>query len=327
MTLSRFRPMTSALLVIAACVLFPNIIHAQLFSTATANQLQLDSLENVRYQALADTNVTESLHIVKMANLLSELYGDTLDFKIPGTIDTLSAISTLIKGTPGPGFSWSGKILGSDGGYVSFIDFDSIWVGFIHSKYGYHELVHAKDSFNYLIKRKPINGSCGMPENVDSTGSGPNECEYGLEFNLYNECPGVVTVLLAITPKARVWIEGNNDNVPHFVSTAESIVNLALANSDIPNKEVRFLWIDKEIDDFSDNPPDIDADKDNLKNWLEADKDTAKADIAVLVTNQGYFQATGAVMEILPPADSAFALVEVNAANTKFSLAHELGHI
>ncbi len=287
----------------------------------------------MRYNALAaDTTHTSEIRVVQLSNPTTLFASDTMLFTLPDRTDTLSAVAVYVQNGPDTNsFVFTGRFLNQPG-YFSLTRRSDHYVGFFQMDQDFYELVPAKNAWQYLLKRNPASNlaaGCGMPEVENTSPIEPDDCSISPEMNLYNTCPAVITVLLAITPEAKDWIETNYADVDAFVATGQSIMNLAFVNSDIPNKEVRMKWVDFTNPTNPGFDPDklINNDRDNLPNWLNGLRSASKADVCILVTNRGYFQANGTAMAIGPIIDKAYAIVEAPYFNTDYILAHEIGHL
>ena len=169
-------------------------------------------------------------------------------------------------------------------------------------------------------------------------------------LNTHEFCTGdcgaaVLDVLLLRTPEANTWLN-NTWGIygDWFLYTEGHNINLALNNSNIPNKRVRMTIVNFTPDfaystnQFVSNR--IDEDTASLTYSLAANnlRNYYKADIVVLLTNNNYtgpfsptFPVTatifGSVNNLNPLSNQKFTIVEVpNIDPSRYTLAHELGH-
>ena len=309
----------------------------QLFTETTPGALSLTTAELMRYNALAaDTTHTSEIRVVQLSNPTTLFASDTMLFTLPDRSDTLSAVAVYVQNGPDTNsFVLTGRFLNQPGYFSLTRRSGDHYVGFFQVDQDFYELVPAKNDWQYLLKRSPASNlaaGCGMPEVENTNPIEPEDCTISPEMSLYNTCPAVIIVLLAITPEAKDWIETNYADVDAFVATGQSIMNLAFVNSDIPNKEVRMKWVEFTPNNppFSDpSSPNfgINDDRANLTTWLSSERASHKADIAILVTNRNYPQASGAALAIGPIIDKAYAIVEAPYFNSDYILAHEIGHL
>jgi hypothetical protein len=182
-------------------------------------------------------------------------------------------------------------------------------------------------TYQFLVKRNNDQlKSCGMPDSISTPPDITiNYCTYPSGSSDYNTCPALVSVLLVVTDEAKDWILNNGfGSIDAYVLAAQATVNQAFYNSDIPSKEIRIQWIERDLSDFL--SLDIDDDRQVLPALIGDDRETFKSDVAILLTKQGY-EAAGAVTNFGPSIDEAFAVIEAPYFLSQFSLAHELGHL
>lgn len=277
------------------------------------------------YNTLSNDPRNQSTKIVATADVRTKQVNDILSFVIPGG-DSLRVEATLVR-DDASGFSWSGKVLNKPG-YASFLRLNGFTSGFIQVGSRFYELMPMKTGYEFLVERKSGNtkgcADPGVATNPDP-GPGPDYCPP--LANAYNTCPALINVLLVITPAAKTYIL-ENYGINHFVSLGRDQINLALANSDVPNKEVAITWVEKDVslsnpvDEFS-----IDEDRDNLPILLEPERTNYKADVAFLITKQDYPNAAGAVTAFGPNQAKAYGIVEAPFFLSDYVVSHELGHL
>jgi hypothetical protein len=173
--------------------------------------------------------------------------------------------------------------------------------------------------------------SCGQPEDTTSTPdppSGPSECgETPPEIIQDNSCAATISVLLVITNEAKDWILSNNGSINAFAMEGQNAVNLAFLNSNIHNKEVIVRWVERDLSGALSPNNNIGDDWLQLPTLLSSDRTAQLADIAFLITNQGYDGIAGIASGIGPSPDFAYGIVEAPYFNTQLVFAHELGHL
>lgn len=294
------------------------------------NQVGMATAQTNRYNLLQNDSRNQDIRIVSTADVRSKQVGGKLSFLLPGLSDSLHVEATLIR-DDASGFSWSGKILNKPG-YASFLHLNGLTSGFIQVSDHFYELMPMGASYQFLVERKPGAGkNCGNPGTVTSPPDpGPDYCTP--TGDAYNTCPALVYMLLVITPAAKTYIESNYSSINDFVLQGQNQINLALANSDIPNKEVAIKWIEKDISSDSglDNPvsnTSIGIDRDKLPILLEPERTNYKADVAFLITQQNYPNAAGAVTAFGPQKNRAYGIVEANNFINQYVIAHEFAHL
>lgn len=295
-------------------------------------QVQMTTVESARYTSLQDTAViSHSVKIVSTADIRTSQPNDTIVFQLPGRTDTLWAEASLITDDSLEGFTWTGKILNKLG-YMALFYQNGTIAGFIQVESDFYEIMPLNTTYQFLVERNNTQlKGCG------NSPSSPPPAPYPIDpdcllsnIQEYNTCPATVSVLLVITKDAKNWILNNGyGSIDAYVQIAQATVNLAFYNSDIPNKEIRIKWIERlDIDStVLADPPNISSDASNIKTLISTDRDTIKADVAILLTYQEYSNASGATLAIGPDTDQAYAIVEVHYAISQYTLAHELGHV
>lgn len=309
-------------------VLVSNKLYAQttFFTVYQPNQVAMTAAQSVRYNLLLNDTTISQLSIVSTADVRSFLANDTLVFQLPGQNTNVSAVAQRIEESAASGYTWSASLV-NNLGYLSFIYQNNQTFGFIQIGQDFYELYPMNENYEFLVK-KDLNPlvDCGMGDPPPPPGPDPIECD-GLQagFLEYNTCPAVVSVLLVITQNAKNWILNQYGSISGFVQESQAIVNQAMLNSDIPNKTVRIRWVEKDLDPALSN--DIDDDRLALPSLIGSDRANHFADVAFLVTKQGYGLASGAVLAIGPDFSNAFGIVEANYFNADYTFAHELGHL
>jgi hypothetical protein len=178
---------------------------------------------------------------------------------------------------------------------------------------------------NEQIKDEP---NCG----INSTSEPRGEADY-----CEGDCgAAIVDVLLLRTPQANTWLTTNWGWLSEWFLFVESHnINAAFANSDIPNKRVRFHSVNY-TPNFAwstlTNPLlQIEADVNAVSNSTTAQNlaNQYHADIVVLLTNNNYGPFVGIVNNnaLDPMANNMFAITQVaNIDPSRYTLAHELAH-
>lgn len=298
-----------------------------LFTAYQSSQVQMTSVENARYLALQDSSISLSVKIVSTADIRTTQPNDTIFFRLPGIADTIWAEASLISNDSISGFHWSGKLLNKIG-YIALWYRNGLVAGFIQEGYHFYELMPLNTTYQFLVKRNntEIKG-CGLPATATSPPEpGPDKCTYPTEHDNYNTCPALISVLFVVTEEAKDWILNNGfGSIDAYILATQATVNQAFYNSDIPNKEIRTMWIEKDVSD--DLSQSIEIDRFLPPILIGSERAQYKADVAILLTNQDYGLAGGASTNFDPSIDEAFAIVEVPNALPQYYVAHELGHL
>ncbi len=296
-----------------------------------SSQISMTTANTNRYTALQSDLQNQSVKIVATADVRTKQVNGKLSFLLPGLPDSIHAEATLIR-DDATGFTWSGKITNQPG-YVSFLKLNGLTSGFIQVGYHFYEFMPMGANYQFLVERAvgrdKACGSPGMP--ADSTSLQPIGPDYCTSIGeIANNCPALIYMLLVITPAAKDYILNTYGDIPSFVTQGQNAINLAFANSGIPNKEVAIKWIEKDLTQANASlsyPADIETDRVKLPDLLEPERTNYKADMAFLITNQGYSNAGGAVFGFGPNKATAYGLVEASYFITYYSVAHELGHL
>ncbi len=289
----------------------------------------MTAAESARYLALKDSSNNLSTEIVATNDIRNFQSNDTLVFQVPGSNDTLTAVASKVIQNSGSDFSWFGILIPFQGYMALHYQGDQVF-GFVQSGATYYELMPMNENYQYLVKRNTeTQAGCGTPSESPAPTTPPidPECDVPGGFNPYNTCPAVVTVLLVITNEAKTWILQNYGSIAAFAQEGEGLVNQAFLNSDIPNKEVKVRWIERNYSPLLSFPVFINLDLQHLDELLEFDRSGELADVAFLITNQQYGNAEGAVFEIGVNTDKAYGIIEAPFFNGALTFPHELGHI
>ena len=273
----------------------------------------------------------KSVKIVSTVDVRTKQVNGNLSFTLPGQTIAIQAEATLIR-DDADGFTWSGKITNQPG-YVSFTKSNGLTSGFIHVGQHFYELMPMNTNYQFLVERTPGKdkgcGSAGtVPHPPGANPPGPDYCtSIGPDVN---DCPALVNMLLVITPAAKTYIIDNYGSINEFAKEGQTLINLAFSNSDIPNKEVAVRWIEKDLTVANGSlnaNNNFDADRVNLDLLLEPERTFYRADVAFMITNQGYGNIAGGVKKYGPDKSTAYGLVEAPYFVNYYTIAHELGHL
>ena len=320
-------PRRLTLALIFALAMLPDLLFSQFFTAYQPNQIQWPSGGLARYQALQDPSLSKSVQIVSTLDVRNAQSNGFLAFQLPGSTDVLQAEASIITDDPTTGFIWSEKLTNAPGGYVTFIYRDGKTAGFIQVGKDFYEISPINNSFQFLVKRNndyAASGVCGASSSPqEPPPPGPDACDYEPD---YNTCPALITVLLILTPEAKLMVENMYGSVDLFALLGQSSVNSAFWNSDIPNKEIRVKWVVKSGFPFSD-PNSIKLDNEALPAFSEPERSDNNADLVVFVPHVTYDHGAGyANLPDVPDPTQAFSIVLPKYFLSLFVFAHELGH-
>ena len=309
-----------------AMAMLPNFLFAQFFTTYQSNQIQWPSGGLARYQALQAPALSKSVQIVSTVDVRNVQSNGILSFQLQGSSSVLQAEASLITDDPTMGFIWSGKLTTAPGGYVSFIYRDGKTAGFIQIGKDFYEISPINNSYQFFVKRNndyTPSQACAVASTPPEAPPGPNDCDY---LPTYNTCPTLITVLLILTPEAKLMVENMYGSVDVFALLGQASVNSAFWNSDIPNKEIRVKWVVKSGFPFA-NPNSLSADLISLPVFSEPERSANKADLVVLIPHIIYDIGGGVANCPTPPDPSrAFSIVMPQYFLSIYAFAHELGH-
>lgn len=136
----------------------------------------------------------------------------------------------------------------------------------------------------------------------------------------------VIKVIVAYTPSAKAaW----GDDIEAMIQLAVSETNQGYQNSGI-NASVSLAHTYQVTYNESGRSYDtimahFSGKSDGFMDDIHTKRDTYKADVAVLIINQGSY--CGLADDIMATKDTAFALVHYNCATGYYSFGHEIGHL
>jgi Secretion system C-terminal sorting domain/Metallo-peptidase family M12B Reprolysin-like len=319
-------------------MMLPNFLAAQanFFTVKSLSDVTLSVENTQRHQKFLVEN-NGDVKIVSIGNF-QESSSDTLNFTLPIGGTQIKVVGEMVSNDSELGFLWSGRII-NQLGYVCLVKKDNLVGGFIQVGRDFFELSPIDANNQFLVKtNKNEAPSCGntIVQNPVPVSTGPNtepKCKFPVGYNTYNTCSALISVLLVITPEARVWIEsrfGSALGVGLFATLGQLTANFAFYNSDIPNKEVRVKTVFANFPaGLSGNPLD---DFDQLPNpTILGNLRTANnADIAFLIVKDKYIDddAAGFVSGIGPNnSANAYGALEVAYFINDLAFVHEIGHI
>lgn len=290
----------------------------------SATQTQFSPATTARYTALLDTNFSQEVTIVSMGDVRDFQQDGILKFFWPGSTDTLVAEAIQIEDDSRVGFLWNAKFV-NEPGYMSLNYKDDRTTGFMFKGTDFYELIPAENGKQFLVKREKSGAGCGVepesstPPNVTDPPD-PN-CPYE---ESYNTCPALISVLVIVTPEAAALVESTYGNLNDYIRGKEALLNMALQNSDIPNKSVRLTYLIKGGFTGLQQPNVLEL----LRAWATPDRDEYRADLVFLLCDY-FIPGAGGVADhpFSPNPEEAFAVVEVQRGEAVGAFPHEFGHL
>ncbi|HNG88803.1 MAG TPA: T9SS type A sorting domain-containing protein [Saprospiraceae bacterium] len=290
----------------------------------SAAQAQFSTATLVRYAALLDTHFSKDVTIVSMGDVRDYQEDGILKFFWPGSTDTVVAEAIQIEDDSRVGFTWNAKFV-NEPGYLSLNYKNGRTTGFMFKGTDFYELIPAENGKQFLVKRDKSGAGCGVEPEVTTPPNlteepGPN-CPYE---DSYNTCPAVISVLVIVTPQAATLINDTYGSLDDYIRGKEALINMALQNSDIPNKSVRLTHIIKGGFTGLQDPSVLPL----LRTWASPDRDEYRADLVILLCDVFKPTAAGvANSPFNPDPEKAFAVVEVSAGDKVGAFPHEFGHL
>ncbi len=284
-----------------------------------------------RFQHLSDTSYSYDTRIITLADVRTIQYQGTLQFRLPDNpSQVLTAKVAPVASEPDVAFEWTGNIISGGHGYVMFTIEGNDKSGIISVDGNLYEIVPLSGNYQALIKRKtPKHETCGLgvPANITTDPDPDPPVQECTPTDNDEDCQAVVEILIVVEPEAAADIIASSGSLNTFLHSSDNIINLAFANSDIPNKTVHTQWVlDEQIDFLLNN---LDDDMLNIAEYFigEQYREQYGADIVVLLTTDRYTPSYGRVLAIGPDSDAAFGIVEYPAFYSGMVFGHEIGHL
>lgn len=298
------------------------------------SEITLTAPEDSLYQYQSGSLVNSSVTIVHFEDIRDHLSDNLLTFQIPGTSTTQIVEPRDVESTDSVHYTWSGSA--NESGFFSITNLENLYSGFIQTDSGAWTILPLREHYSLLLRHDPAaldTVDCVMEEG-ESASEPPDYCS-----EAYNTCPAVIDVLLFFTDESLQHISrGSWQNpmtsisVDAFVKTLENSVNLAFANSDIPNKRVRFRWVVYNPEYASTSS--IETLLSNFKSDQSVDEmlnTDYRADLGVFVSGRTYSNAFGianiAYSEDPGPTHRHVAVSFYAMLAPRWTLAHELTHL
>ncbi|MBL7774482.1 MAG: hypothetical protein JNK89_00680, partial [Saprospiraceae bacterium] len=297
-----------------------------LITEYSLSQVQLSAVDSARFQQVSDTSYSTDARIISIADIRTVgEQSDTLLFILPSTADTIIVEATQVEENNQIGFLWAGKLLNRQGCFA-YNRKENRTAGFLMCDGSLYEILPVDTNYQFFVKRSRLVApdGCGVPAvtpppNITLS---PPSCPPG-----YNTCPALVTVLVIVDEFAKAELENSWGGMGVFVKMGEIMVNIAFIISDIPNKSIRTVFIEKTGFMFSSNPASGTTDLNTLRSWSSNERAANQADLVVLLTGDKLDYAGGVASGGDPDFDGAFAIVEADDFFLEGAFPHELGHL
>jgi len=281
---------------------------------------------------LEDTKTTKFISIGDVAQFESN---GLVNLYLPGVSGVLQSEAVHVDYTSSSNYVWSAKLTNQPG-YLSLIVTPGAKVGFIQRQ-GQYFSIHPINSTLSLLREIDLNKlskeDCAFAgaENTDPTPIEPNWCEPA-NTTCFSE---IDLLILVSTPDVQEWFGAQADPWAVLATILQGIesINLAFANSGIPNKHVRwrietfeFVGYDNPLRPFEDIE-ELATDASNLR-------EQHQADIVLMLTAKDYPNIRGVSYSFdacptpTPSFNCAYGIVEIQSiADPAWTFAHEFAHL
>lgn len=222
------------------------------------------------------------------------------------------------------GFTWRGRIAGTDGTAVLTVHGASL-AGRIESPEGIYEIVPRGRGTSSLVLLDTESFPAEAESPAPARDALPDLVAASFSTVSHPDPQGRIDVMVLYTPSARA-AAGGTDNIRATAQAAVDAANTAYANSQITTR-LRLVHTQEVAYD------DSYAYEDHLA-WLSADpgvarlRESHRADLVDLLVEDGEYCGIGWVMSSVTPlfAGNGFSVTTRSCAVGNLSFAHELGH-
>lgn len=302
-------------------------LEAQLFTVSTAVEDSLTQGEQDFRQRMLDSAYFLTSQSVEIADFQALLNADTLDFNLPDSTGTYRAVKKLeyIETNYHYDYLWAGQIENEFPGYIMLIQKDSMIGGFVQIRDKTFFIIPLGFNEGLFMQSNHLNFmGCGKVSVEPETTIDPCEVEY-------NTCSAEVHVLMLLTPEYLTFISGLFNSFQQHIILYASLesANLAFINSDIPNKRIRYSFVNYSLPSplqFFGMSADLDIlTVDPVANEL---RDNYRADIVCMLVGLDYFFPAGLAGPGWSDSDKAYSIVQAPfmfAPN--WTITHEISHI
>lgn len=303
-----------------------------LISTLSLASANLNASESQRYTNLQQDAFTKGLQVIKFGNPLDYLTSDgVLQFELPGFPGLVRARAVDIT-TTSTSYSWAGRLL-TNNGYFGFYEIQGHRAAWFQTDNRFFEIMPLKD--NLCTLREIDNDVLDNSNCFLSTVAQNTNMENELCGKDYNTCAATIDILVLLPSDTRKWLVnrfgGDAFATALYVGIGTQAINVAFANSDIPNKKVNIILENFEMT-YTPVGNGCGSLLTALQSQATARRNAVGADLVVLLTATDYPCGSGAATAELgdPPflGDPSFAFSEIWWLCTpRWSMLHEVGHL
>ncbi len=276
-------------------------------------------------------------YVVSVAHLKDVLIGNEISFTTPfDTTKQFTATVVYYDYQDSLNYAWAGK-LDDDYGYLVLLRKPDGIIGYIQTPLELYFIHPVGHEHAVLIEKNlefPEEYICSM-DSVISMQQSLDICD-----DDFDRCPAVIDVLAVITDNALAWLDLNFpiltfelfsqmitlDLRAVFMELSYLNCNIALINSEVPNKRFRFRTILENVPLTTNSLNDVNnlATNDDIMVL----RDDFRADLVIALTNQAYGNVFGRVFAIGPNTNAIVGISQIRFSNApRFTLAHELAHL
>ncbi len=270
------------------------------------------------------------VHYVQMGNLAKMQQKGVLTFTVPDVVRKITAKAIRVEAQSEQNYKWFGTVAGEETGHVIISCENGKMTGSIavdersfelrHFDGSIHtltEINHAANATDCLSGKSPV-GSTGTPDN-------PGPAREAGKSGRLQACYSPTRVLILATPAAAAA----NIDIGQTATASIDQYNYALAESRASSGARLVNSPETPVIDFFETD-NIQDDIRTLANNPEAQqlRNQHQADLVVLLTNGNYPGIAGVArtIDVTNPAD-AYAIVQIGAATSNNTFAHEIGHL
>lgn len=327
-------------------VLFVSILDAQtnqFFTPIYPADTQLTANQLAAKQIYQNSPFTKSLQLVQLGNLPQIQQDGIVPLFIPGNSRRYEFAASHVESTAGGDYVWMGELITRDScngeveeqqclaGFLRVLKQSEKVFGEVQIDTAYYDIRHLGEGLSALVELDadefipPSGTGCATPEEP----SGMKPVFAAVASDRTDICPVRAAVLYT-----QAAMDARPD-ILDIINLSITSVNQSFRYSDIDNSELTIVLAGTQLlttAQFT-SSADILDDVYSLvaNNTVAAVRAAMHADIVIVMTDAAYSDYDGAVTTFgdFPTAsDSAFAIVEVQAANhPNYSFHHEVAHL
>jgi len=299
------------------------------------NEVSLTTNQQQFVQKIVQLEDTETTKYISIGDVAQFETNGILDFSLPGVSGTLQSEAVRVEYNDSTNYVWSAKLT-NQSGYFSLIVRPEGKVGFIQLQGRYFNIHPVNSTVSLLreidLSQIPAEDCALFDESTTTPPEAPDWCQH-----TENNCFAEIDVLILVTPDVGGWFSEQGDPWQTLATIAQGIesVNLAFANSGIPNKQIRSQMVMFDFQGFN-TPPfnlfDLADDLNDLVVDAASLREQYQADVVIMLTSMEYNGtagiATGPNSCGAPMGDCAYAIVEIQSiADPRWTFAHEFAHL